>query len=483
MPTHFVNIDRDTPMLLPPDLREWVKDDDLVHFVIDAVAEMDLKTLKVNLRGSGSRQYPPRTMLALLIYCYAKGVFSSRKIERASYERLSVRYLLADHHPDHNTIAAFRRNNLDLFKEAFVQVLFIASETGLFKLGRVAVDGTPIKADASASRCVRLDRAEALIAAHEAKIKRLEAEAQQLLLKAEDADEEDNGKRGDDGSRGLPADLKHHRERRELMKQAAERLKARHAEAEKLKQERHKEDLKRRERMGSVGRKPNAPRKTDAASSRISLTDPDSRWVGKPGRFMQGYNAQFTVDADGSMLILGTQLSNNASDMGQLIPGVEAVDGRLGKVTGVLADTGYAKALDLQELQEERGIEAWVAPGRSKDNEYAFRPPPKEKKKKKKSGKACPEAESKKPKRETFHPPNPTLAAMAEKLKTPEGRAVYQLRQETVEPVIGWVKERMGYRGLRMRGLEKGKGELALVAMASNLMRMLTLTLSQAEPA
>ena len=360
MPTNFVNIDRDTPMLLPPDLRDWVKDDDLVHFVLDAVAQLKLPELKVNLRGSGSKQFPPRTMLALLVYCYAKGVFSSRKIERASYERLSVRYLLADHHPDHNTIATFRRDHLKVFKEAFVQVLMLATEMGLLKLGRVAVDGTPIKADASGSRCVRLDRAEALVAAHEAKIKQLEAQAQQLLFEAEAADEEDSGKRFDDGSRAIPANLKHHKQRLELMREAAARLKAQHTEDEKLKQERHEEDLKRHERMGSVGRKPNAPAKADAQSKQISLTDADSRWVGKPGKQMQGYNAQFTVDADGSMLILGTGLSNNASDMGQLIPGLNAVDPRLGEISGVLADNGYAKALDLQELEQEWEIEAWA---------------------------------------------------------------------------------------------------------------------------
>lgn len=481
MPTNFVNIDHDTPMLLPPDLREWVKDDDLVHFVIDAVAGMTLKELKVNLRGSGSKQFPPRTMLALLIYCYAKGIFSSRKIERASYEHLSVRYLLADHHPDHNTIASFRRENLKLFREAFVQVLLLASELGLLKLGRVSVDGTPIKADASPARCVRLDRAEALVAAHEAKVKNLEAQAQQLLFDAEAADQEDNGKKHDDGSQKLPADLKHHRERLALMKEARDRLKARHTEAERQKQERHQKDLERHERMGSVGRKPNAPVKADAAKSQISLTDADSRWVGKPGRFMQGYNAQLTVDAEGSMLIVGTHLSQNASDQGQLLAGVDAVDPRLGEVTGVLADAGYAKALDLQELEQERKLGVWVATGRSHDGEYALRSPAKKKPK----AKAASEVRQKKPippetvvgkaKREVFHRPDPTLTAMKARLKTAEGRAIYQKRQETVEPVIGWVKERLGFRGFRMRGLEKASGEWDLVTMASNLRRMLTL--------
>jgi transposase len=146
MSTRFVNIDRDTPMLLPPDLREWVQQDDLVHFVVEALALLDVSTASVNHRGTGSEQYPPGMMLGLLIYSYAQGLFSSRQIERATYQNLSVRYLAANTHPDHDTIAKFRRDNGGLIRSAFVQLLQLAQAAGLVRLGAIALDGTKIGA-------------------------------------------------------------------------------------------------------------------------------------------------------------------------------------------------------------------------------------------------------------------------------------------------------------------------------------------------
>src|SRR5580692_2036280 len=149
MSTRFVNIDRTTPMLLPPDLREWVQRDDLVHFLVDALLLLDVSVAAVNVRGTGSEQYPPGMMLGLLIYCYANGLFSSRQIERATYQHLSVRYLAANTHPDHDTIAKFRRENAALIQSSFVQLLQLAQRAGLLKMGIVALDGTKLEANAS----------------------------------------------------------------------------------------------------------------------------------------------------------------------------------------------------------------------------------------------------------------------------------------------------------------------------------------------
>src|ERR1700733_666454 len=142
MSNRYVSVDRNTPLLMPPDLREWVRDDDLVHFLVDALPLLDLSCAVVNQRGTGSEQYPPGMMLGLLVYCYANGIFSSRRIERATYQQVSVRYLCADTHPDHDTIAKFRRENGALLRQAFVELLQLAQRSGLLQLGTLVLDGT-----------------------------------------------------------------------------------------------------------------------------------------------------------------------------------------------------------------------------------------------------------------------------------------------------------------------------------------------------
>src|SRR5262245_20075362 len=182
MAHRFKNADRKTPMLLPPDLREWVGEDDLVHFVIEAVERLPLSSFVVNHRGSGDEQYPPHTMLALLIYCYANGIFSSRRIERATYRDVAVRYLTADMHPDHDTICAFRRNNFEAIAVSFVDVLELARELQLLRLGMVSTDGTHMKANASKDKNLTYERAQQLRA-------QLQQDVQELLDQAEQADQ------------------------------------------------------------------------------------------------------------------------------------------------------------------------------------------------------------------------------------------------------------------------------------------------------
>ena len=200
MATRFVYVDRNSPLLFSPDLREWVPEDDLVHFVIEAVEGMNLASLKVNRRGTGSEQYPPKMMLALLIYCYANGIFSSRRIERSTYRDIAVRYLTADTHPDHDTICAFRRENFQAVSEAFLNVLALARELGVLKVGTISVDGTKIAANASKRKSIRYDRAGELI-------DQLELEIQQLMAQAEQTD----GREETDGQT-LPAEIARQRE-------------------------------------------------------------------------------------------------------------------------------------------------------------------------------------------------------------------------------------------------------------------------------
>jgi len=240
MSTRFVSVDRDQPLLLPPDLREWVPEDDLVHFVIQAVEGLDLAAFKVNVKGSGSAQYPPHMMLSLLIYCYANGVFSSRRIERATHRDVGVRYLSGDTHPDHDTIAKFRRENFDAVAACFVHVLELAHELKLLKVGTVSVDGTTLKANAGKNRNVRYDRAGELL-------EQLELEVRELMQQAERVDQRDEA----DGQ-SLPEEIARPERLKVKLEQARRRLEQR-AQKRAQAQQAHYE-RKVRERQQREGR-------------------------------------------------------------------------------------------------------------------------------------------------------------------------------------------------------------------------------------
>ena len=208
----YINVDRDTPMLLPPDLREWIAENDMVHFVIDAIEGMRIEKFKVNHRGTGSAQYPPRMMLTLLIYCYANGIFGSRRIERATYRDIAVRYLTGNTHPDHDTIAKFRRENFEAVSECFVRVLELAGELRLLRVGTVSVDGTKIKANASKHKNVGYERAGELV-------EHLETEVQGLLKKAEEVDGREEGT-----EQGLPEEIARREKLKSKLQEARQRL-------------------------------------------------------------------------------------------------------------------------------------------------------------------------------------------------------------------------------------------------------------------
>jgi len=441
-------------MLLPPDLRDWVGEDDLVHFVIEAVNAMKLSTLKVNRRGTGSAQYPPKMMLALLIYCYANGIFSSRRIERATWRDIAVRYLTADTHPDHDTICAFRRENFQAVGEAFVQVLQLARRMGVLKVGTVSVDGTHIAASASKDRNVRYDRAGELE-------EQLQLDIAELMQRAEQADQRDE----DDGQK-LPEEINRRQKLREKMQAARAQLE-REAKA-KAQAQRADYQEKLGERAPREGRRkgpvPKPPDEKPRDEQQTNLTDPDSKLMRKSRRsaYTQSYNAQAVVDAEptsggGSMLILGGHVTNCASDANELIDAINDVDDSLGKPTAALADTGYAHIEVIEQLQQQTdGPDLYVAVGRDDNHDqrrYDYRP----------------SLVTDKPPKKITHP---TLVAMREKLQTDEGRALYRLRKQTVEPVFGIIKHVMGFRQFLLRGLEKVSGEWSLVSLAYNVKRL-----------
>lgn len=450
----FVTIHRDQPMLLPPDMRDWVPEDDPVHLMVEAVNGLKMEGFRVNERGTGSAQYPPRMMLALLAYCYSHGIFSSRRIEAATHYDVRVRYLTGDTHPDHDTICKFRRDNLEAFEGSFVEVLELALELGVAKYGDVALDGTHVRANASLDRNVTHGRAGEIR-------EQLELEVAELSRQAEELDEEEAREQK------LPEKLAGRRRLKAGVEAAQAELLAR-AEAREEKAHRDYEDKvdRRENREDKRGGKPKPPppAEQDAASSgeQCNLTDPDSRVMRKNKRsaWEQNYNVQLAVDA-GSGLALWTDVVQSASDGGLIPLALKGLAGNLGSLPpGLLADAGYAKEADF-ELCAELEIDALVATGaegdrREEQRKVDFRPKDRSKAKKKRSDIVD----------------KPGWKEMGEKMETEENRERYRRRGSSVECAFGIKKEAMGFRRFSMRGLAKVRGEMHLVATAYNLKRI-----------
>ncbi len=448
----FVDCERDQAFLLPPDLRDWIPEDDLAHFVIEAVERVDMSAFKVNHRGTGSAQYHPRMMLALLIYCYANGIFSSRRIERATHRDIGVRFVAANVHPDHDTIAAFRRDNVAAFGESFLQVLLLAKELKLVKVGLVSVDGSKFEASASKYRSVTYERAGELI-------DQLKLEISELMERAEAADGS-----ADDDPQALPKEIARREALRDRLDAARRRLEAgakARAEAERAAYE--VKVAARDKRAGRAkGKHPKPPDETPRRDEQSNLSDPDSRLMRKSKKheYRQAYNAQAVVDAAGSQLIVGARLTNCASDRNELVANIAVIPPDLGRPEMVLADNGYANGDEVAALAES-GIEALVSiAAEGHRRRHDFRP-------------AKAEAPAKEPKAEW-------LQVMAAKLASEEGRALYRLRQQTVEPVYGIIKAVLGFTGFSLRGLDKVAGEWDLVTLAYNCKRLHKLKLEMA---
>ena len=435
----FVERDQSQLYLLPVDMRDWVPEDDLSHFVVEAVNRVPMSAFVVNERGTGSAQYHPRMMLALLVYCYANGIFGSRRIERATYRDIGVRYVASNCHPDHDTICAFRRNNFEAVARAFEQVLLLAKELKLLRVGTVSVDGTKVDANANKRNSIRYDRA-----------RELRGEIEALLNRAEQEDSE-----AAVDPQALPQELSRHERLRERLDRACAELERRarlEAATERASYERKVSERGRR--PGSrKGRRIKAPKEEPDGKQQINLTDADSGLMrqSKQHEYRQAYNAQAVVDADGSQLVLGARVSTNASDRRELVADVDAVPASVGTVKGVLADNGYATGDEVAQL-EQRGMEVLVATTAEWRRRHDFRPP------------MAPRSQ-----REVRAD---WIAAMRKKMAQPEHSARYRLRQQTVEPVFGIVKQAMGFRQFLLRGIDKVQGEWSLVTLAYNCRRL-----------
>jgi transposase len=448
--SNFRPTDRETGFLMPPSVDEWLPERHLARFIVEVVEGLDLRSMSGSYRGSGSASYHPAALLSILVYGYATGVFSSRKLERATYDSVAFRFIAGNEHPDHDTIATFRRRFLKQIEGLFVEVLKLAREMGVLKLGTVALDGTKIHANAS--------RHSALSYEHAGKIEaQLKTEVADLLAKAEAADQADVP----DGM-VIPEELARREERLAKLAEARAKIEGRAKERFEREQAEHRAKLAAREaKAAATGRKPRGrplqpPVEGALPTDQINLTDEESRIMPVAGGgFEQCYNAQAVVAA-GSLLVVATDVVQATNDKQQLEPMVEklkALPEGLGKPETLLADNGYFSAANVTAC-EGGNIAPLIATGRethhpSLGERFA----------------ATPAA-----------PQDPTpVEAMAHRLKTPEGKQLYALRKQVPEPVFGIIKSVLGFRQFLLRGLDCVRGEWSLVTMAWNMKRMFAL--------
>jgi transposase len=443
--SRFIQVDRDTQYLLPPSVDEWLPQNHLARFVVEVIEQLDLSKLTCRYAGRGSAAHHPSVLLGLLVYGYATGVFSSRKIERASYDSVAFRYIAANTHPDHDTLATFRKSFLVELEDLFVQVLTLAQSMKLVRLGRIALDGTKVKANASKHKALSHGHIEKLEA-------QLREEVQALLAKAEAVDGEGLADGVD-----LPAEVARREDRLKALAEAKAKIKER-AEA-RFEQERqgYEEKKVRREAQRQAGQKPRGqePKPPEAGpreKEQINLTDEESRIMPTAQGFEQAYNAQAAVDTD-TMLVMATNVSQETNDKRQVEPMLEALGAlpeSLGQMEELLADNGYLSSANVKACVD-REIEPLIALGRE-----AHHLPLEER-----LAQDAPAPENGDP-----------LIRMAWRLKTQEGRARYGRRKCTVEPVFGIIKHVMGFRRFSLRGLAAVSGEWKLVTLAFNLKRM-----------
>jgi len=448
--SRFIAVDRDTAYLLPPSVNDWLSEGHLARFVVEVIDQLDLSNLTRQYAGRGSKAHHPATLLALLVYGYASGVFSSRKLERATFDSVAFRYIAAGTHPDHDTLATFRRRFLDELAGLFVQVLELAKEMKLLKLGTICLDGTKMHANAS--------RHSALSHGHIRTLEvQLKAEVQELLALAEQADQADVP----DGI-CLPEEIRRREDRLAAMATAKAKIAAR--ADERYKREKAEYDAKMATRAAKEqdtgkkpgGKPPKAPEPGARDSDQINLTDEASRIMPlSGGGFEQAYNAQAAVDA-ATMLVVATGVTQAPNDKEQIAPMLVTIKAQakvLGPVARLIADTGFCSEKNIQAC-EAAHIEPLFAVARDEHHpgwrERHSEPAP--------------------------LPDNATpMQTMAHRLKTKTGRALYALRKQTVEPVFGIIKSVMGFRQFSLRGLQKVTGEWSLVCLAWNLKRMAVL--------
>jgi transposase len=451
--SNFRPFDRETGFLLPPSLDDWLPERHLARFVVEVIGSLDLSAMARSYRGTGSASYHPELLLGVLVYGYTTGVFSSRKLERATYDSVAFRFISGNEHPDHDTIATFRRRFLKEIEGLFVRVLELAREMGLLKMGTVGLDGTKIHANAS--------RHSALSYEHAGKIEvQLKAEVAELLARAEAADQAEVI----DGM-SIPDELARREQRLAKLAEARAKIEARAKERFEQEMAEHRAKLAARQaQVEATGKKPGGrppapPVEGPQPKDQINLTDEDSRIMPVAGGgFDQCYNAQAVVATE-SLLVIAAEVVQAPNDKQQIAPMLAKIDALpegLGRPDTLLADNGYFSETNVTACAAV-DIAPLIALGRESHHQswrerFATAPPA---------------------------PENPTpIEAMAWRLRTPQGKKLYGLRKQTPEPVFGIIKSVMGFRQFLLRGLDCVRGEWSLVTMAWNIKRMYALSLS-----
>jgi transposase len=431
MAVEFIPVDRDTPYIFPPCVQDYLPDDHLARFVVDIVEQLDLNHLSAVYSGRCSKPFHPALLVALLFYRYATGVFSSRKLEKATYNSIAFRYICANTNPDHDTIASFRKRFLKELGALFVEILVVAEAMRLVKLGTVSLDGTKIKANASKHKALSWDYAHRLEA-------QLKQEVEELMRLAEEADQCSRPEEMD-----IPEEFKRREARLAAISRAKKEIQARaQARFEREQAEFEDKQAKREAREKETGKKPPGKPPTSGlqAKDQVNLTDEESRIMPTASDgFEQAYNAQAGVDVE-THLIVEQHVTQHTNGKQEIAPSLEAIGHlpqALGKAENLLADTGYCSETNVEKCTAASHV-PFIAEKREKHNR--------------------PLAERF---REDPEPPQDATAvqAMRHRLQTRAGKAVYATRKSTVETVFGMIKQVQGFRQFLLRGLNSVQSE------------------------
>jgi len=447
----FKEYNRNAYYLLPPSIDEWLPKEHLARFIVEVIEKLDISSIKNSYSHKGKKAYHPEILLGLLFYGYATGTFSSRKIEEKSHSSIDFRYIAVNQHPDHDTIANFRKTFLPELKSLFLQILTLAHQMGISKMGKVSLDGTKIKANANRHKALSWGYAQKLE-------KQLKSEIESLIKKAQETDNAN-----EDSGMSIPEELSIRKDRLEAIEKAKTLIEQRVKERyEKEKVEYDIKIKKRAEKEKSTGKKsggkpPKHPESEPLDKDQVNLTDEESRIMPTSGKaFDQCYNAQASVDIE-TMLIVGSHVTNASNDKQQIDPAIDELNklpADVANIEDLLADTGYNSERNVRSCIANN-VNPLIAQKRDKHH-------------------PAPEERFKEP--EPLKEDAPDIEKAYHRLRTQEGKKLYAKRKSTVEPVFGIIKHVMGFRQFMLRGLENVSGEWDLVSIAWNLKRLHKIT-------